>query len=369
MASRIPYDTTSDALLHPAKSAVFFQGWNPDVDNRNHDLLCAEMSRLAYAPPEVVRPALQGIGFTSVDFFGGEGAGARKDLIGTQGFMARNPSGNLTVVAFRGTESDKFEDLLSDGRTLQKEWPQSPGCLVHAGFADCWNSASHQVNALLAKREGTLLITGHSLGAALATLAAVSARPTKLITFGSPRVGNEKLGALLAGIEVRRIVHCCDLIARIPPERFDPEHVDQLLTELDLPSLHGLLARPALPGANKAITFAFGRLGLDPRFAHVSPERYGDRNGRLQGSITDEDRRQDQETARRAFKQPAAHESFRPLNERLQELLKMPTHGDALQALHSFMGHLFARAGTSVAFRDLADHAPVNYVSLFTGRN
>ena len=54
MAHAIPYDATADALNHPARNAVYFQGWTA-ADVARTDLLSAEMSRLAYAPPEVVR--------------------------------------------------------------------------------------------------------------------------------------------------------------------------------------------------------------------------------------------------------------------------------------------------------------------------
>jgi hypothetical protein len=167
MASKVAYDTSSDALLRPAHNADFFKGWVPDVDNLNQDLLCAEMSRLAYAPEDVIRHSLAPIGFSAVEPIGGESLKERFGASGTQGFVAHRL--RLTVLAFRGTESDKVEDLLSDGRTLdQKEWPQSEGCLVHCGFAGCWDPVSASVTRLLADRKGTLLITGHSLGAAVA---------------------------------------------------------------------------------------------------------------------------------------------------------------------------------------------------------
>ena len=343
MASKIPYDTSADALLHPAKNAVFFQGWAP-ADSQNHDLLCAEMSRLAYASPEVVRSSLVRIGFMPPDFIGGDGVDERKDLRGTQGFVTHHPSLGLTVLAFRGTEPDKFEDLLSDTKTLQREWPNSPGCLVHAGFADGWDPVKDRVTSLLANREDVLLMTGHSLGAALATLAAIVVRPTKLITFGSPRVGNENFCALLAGVEVRRFVHCCDLVARIPPERFDQKHVSEL-AQTDLRAFfRPSLLRRAVAAIASAFHAPHPDPDLDPHFKHAALARYADRNGQIQADITDEAVLEDQAAARRAYRQ-AAPKSFWQL------------------------GKLFARASTSVPFRDLADHAPINYVSLFTGRS
>src|SRR5262249_34657770 len=66
-------------------------------------------------------------------------------------------------------------------------------------------------------RTGTIL-TGHSLGAAMATLTASVLRPTLLVTLGSPRVGNADFAASLAGIACVRIVDCCDVLTRVPPE-------------------------------------------------------------------------------------------------------------------------------------------------------
>jgi len=374
MADRIPYDTSSDALLRPALNAVFFRGWDREADTRNHDLLCAEMSRLAYAPQAVVERSLAGIGFAVPEFIGGDDLEERLDARGTQGFVARHPGLNLTVLAFRGTESGKFEDLIADAEILEEAWPDSPGSMVHAGFAACWRLVTERVAALLPEPRGTLLITGHSLGAALATLAAIVLRPTKLIAFGSPRVGNQELCALLAGVEVRRFVHCCDLVARVPPEQFDRGHVGQLLTELAHPGLHDVLERAALQGAAGAISLVFQGLRLDPRFQHAGTTFYADRNGRVLGEVTDQVRLADQDDARRAYTQPASPESFRQLAERLRALTLTATAASgnplqtALQILRSFTGHLFAGTGASVALRDLADHAPINYVSLFTGR-
>ena len=71
MAQRYPYNTSNAALLTPAdltKNPPFFENWNLDTDTANHDLLCAEMSRLAYAEPEVVTTALSTIGFVPIGF-------------------------------------------------------------------------------------------------------------------------------------------------------------------------------------------------------------------------------------------------------------------------------------------------------------
>ena len=77
---------------------------------------------------------------------------------------------------------------------------------VHSGFKTQYDSIRDQVFQFVAEKfklykPKQLLITGHSLGGALATLCALDFRlnpvpnyqPTiKVITFGAPQVGNEK---------------------------------------------------------------------------------------------------------------------------------------------------------------------------------
>ena len=61
------------------------------------------------------------------------------------------------------------------------------------------------ISQVLAARGGHLLISGHSLGAGLATLAAAdhASRNPALITFGSARVGD---GALCAGVRLGHLI-------------------------------------------------------------------------------------------------------------------------------------------------------------------
>src|SRR5947208_176128 len=117
MPQPIPYNTAKDALLRPAENAVFFDQWE-EKDFGNHDLLCAEISRLAYAPFNVVKDTLERRDF-SLTFIGGDGAAARVQTDGTQAFVASSKARGVTVLAFRGTQSNSPEDLIADMLTLQ----------------------------------------------------------------------------------------------------------------------------------------------------------------------------------------------------------------------------------------------------------
>jgi len=147
MIQPIPYNTTKAALLRPAKNAVFFDGWE-EKDFGNYDLLCAEMSRLAYAPFNVVKDTLASRNFSLVTFIGGDDAAARVRTDGTQAFVASSKARGVTVLAFRGTQADSPEDLIADLLTLQ-DADYLPGCRVHTGFAKCYRLVAKDVaNAL-----------------------------------------------------------------------------------------------------------------------------------------------------------------------------------------------------------------------------
>lgn len=81
-----------------------------------------------------------------------------------------------------------------------------------------------------------LLITGHSLGGALSTLLTFEMlyventnMNIKLITFGSPRVGNKKFVSLFNDFSIysNRITHYYDMVPHIPQEFLKYNHISQ----------------------------------------------------------------------------------------------------------------------------------------------
>jgi hypothetical protein len=99
------------------------------------------------------------------------------------------------------------------------------GARVHAGFSEQWSSVRERVLSELQKTNPTqILLTGHSLGSALATISAtdVMARfpdaQVELITFGAPRCGNaEFIDKVSARVDVfTRVVNDSDFIPWMP---------------------------------------------------------------------------------------------------------------------------------------------------------
>ncbi len=214
----IPYSAEKDDLYYPAKRAVFFPNGRPHSDAA----LCVEMARLAYCRLETSFPFDQGrirkllgrIQFTDCRFF--ETAN-QPEGGGSHAFLALDEKNRIAVLAFRGTDKDDYSDLSDDFNALPHPWPA--GGNVHSGFAkallDVWQGID---SALPLVNNYKVLFTGHSLGAAMATLASSLRAPNSLYTFGSPRVGDQAFVDLLKGLDNHRYVDCCDLVARLPPE-------------------------------------------------------------------------------------------------------------------------------------------------------
>jgi triacylglycerol lipase len=145
------------------------------------------------------------------------------------GLMGRNPATGTAFVSFRG--SSDVEDWLADLDAVPGAYlPVSGFGQVHAGFQDVYELVRKSIAANLATATvgcDQILVTGHSLGAALAVLAAPdivrNMPPNKieprLITFAGPRVGlTDFADAFNAAIEsCFRVVNFLDVVPYVPP--------------------------------------------------------------------------------------------------------------------------------------------------------
>jgi pimeloyl-ACP methyl ester carboxylesterase len=73
-----------------------------------------------------------------------------------------------------------------------------------------------------------MVLTGHSLGAAMATLAASVFPGCRLVTFGSPRVGDAEFVSASLAAQVERYVDCSDVVTAVPPEVLEYVHLGQM---------------------------------------------------------------------------------------------------------------------------------------------
>lgn len=178
------------------------------VDNA---LALARAARLAYKGPEKVGHTLQEWGFELIEFFDSEG---------TQAFIAG--SEDATLLSFRGTEEPA--DFITDvDMRLVAEDPGRTHRGFHEGLDRVWSEVLTRVREQPASRP--LWLTGHSLGAGLATIAAARLAldeqlvPQGVYTIGSPRVGDRAFaGAYDRALKRRtfRFVNNNDVVTRFP---------------------------------------------------------------------------------------------------------------------------------------------------------
>lgn len=137
---------------------------------------------------------------------------------GTQAFLAKN--NEFVVLSFRGTQPDKWEDVKTDARFVKKKTIDGK---VHTGFKQAFEDVKAPILDALRNQIGNmpLYITGHSLGAALATVATQELEEefhdqiAACYTFGSPRVGDGKYEKAIKA-PFYRIVNTTDIVTLLP---------------------------------------------------------------------------------------------------------------------------------------------------------
>lgn len=138
-------------------------------------------------------------------------------------------SPQVALVSFRGTESrgDCLRNLNVPGRTR-------PYGVVHRGFLAAFQAIESCIREVLASiSDRKLILTGHSLGGALATVAAAELQrdlPASLIaTYGQPAVGRGTFHSFIQQHYSRkffRFVNDDDIVPQVPPGF---EHTGRLL--------------------------------------------------------------------------------------------------------------------------------------------
>ena len=176
----------------------------------------------------------------------------------TQAFVCEN-AGSI-VLAFRGSELptgvDGFKDwlltnarnflVLPEGRIGTDFAAAGVGARFHRGFmealSEIWEPLVSAVEAALQRKERPIWITGHSLGGAVALLAAWRLHQKfisihRIVTFGAPMIGNN--AAALAfqrefGGRIIRYVDHSDMVPRLPTMSLLSNEYDHVQREIIL---------------------------------------------------------------------------------------------------------------------------------------
>ena len=167
-------------------------------------LTFANISAITYEDPKDSKAKFKSFGFTIVEFFNVEGA---------QAYLLKDMN-DIHVLSFRGTEVTERSDILADlksGKNIE-----GIGGKIHVGFKGEINKLWPVIEKAVANID-SLYVTGHSLGAAMATIASgrMQSKVLALITFGSPRVGNKEYVNSLT-VTHYRVQNNCDDVTKVP---------------------------------------------------------------------------------------------------------------------------------------------------------
>lgn len=146
--------------------------------------------------------------------------------LNTRGLVAT--FGGDCLVTFKGSTSISNYLLGDFDIFLEQPFSSCPHCRVHKGFYKSWSSLAAETNRALEDLGcGTkpLRMSGHSLGGAMALLAAFQLsdkyRIKEIYTFGQPRVGNDAwvsaFAARMANVTFFRVVSYMDPVPHLPP--------------------------------------------------------------------------------------------------------------------------------------------------------
>jgi hypothetical protein len=218
-----PIDTTfakfddnaaNETIFFAAAAYCMFWQQTPDWFNESTCLACVNASR-SVSNLLTMRSPNDIFGFSVVDH-------ARKQI----------------VFSFKGTDPWDFWNWLVNLNTLRMGYPPLPQALVHRGFYQAYASITPNVTSIMSNdlapfANYDILVTGHSLGCALAIFAFVEileqnlAPPNAHVTmygYGCPRVGDSTFQQYIQTLTTRRntsffrIVHNQDIVPHVPPQ-------------------------------------------------------------------------------------------------------------------------------------------------------
>ncbi|MGK0298117.1 MAG: triacylglycerol lipase [Gammaproteobacteria bacterium] len=228
-------DNSIASLFKPGKSNRYFDICNPvqiSRDDRTFNLWnawwLAELSRLAYREDKhnnyeenkiiSTDNILKQVGMEKIgEIYNAEtstyGLLIKVDVIDVSS-QDKTP---CLVLAFCG--SNELQDWKINFRAYQAsfyDWGN-----VHSGFNYAFLSIKDELLKLPEIQKYPLYITGHSLGAALATLCVLylsdnGVNMAACYNYGSPRVGDDKFTASLSDKMIYRVINHCDIVTTLP---------------------------------------------------------------------------------------------------------------------------------------------------------
>jgi predicted lipase len=151
------------------------------------------------------------------------------------GFVATDTTNKVIVLSFRGSRS--VRNFITDIVFPTIPTTICPTCLASKGFWGSWLEAQKNVLSAIATAKAQypdykVVATGHSLGGALASLAAGVLRSqgttVDLYTYGAPKIGLESISQYLTNTTMGatyRVTHKNDPVPKLPPALLGFRHI------------------------------------------------------------------------------------------------------------------------------------------------
>ncbi|KAJ9056760.1 hypothetical protein DSO57_1029701 [Entomophthora muscae] len=153
-------------------------------------------------------------------------------IFDTRAIIGVNSARKEIILAFRGTQSGL--NLLEDFVFSHTPMNVAPLATVHTGFKNIADAmapeyiqALHHLLTTSSYRDYNVVVTGHSLGGALAHIASIHVQQgleidwerIRVVTFGQPRVGNLEFARWFnqQPVTYTRIVNENDPVPHVPP--------------------------------------------------------------------------------------------------------------------------------------------------------
>jgi len=233
-----------EAVFSPHKFTPYIITQQMDFDElwkTNQSLLFSGMAHIAYFNKKKAANFLKQLKANSFYFY---------DCNGAQAFLAIWQ--DKAILAFRGTQPSEAKknkwpklgffrrlklnythhlwldaqssffinnDILADLKLIPTKFDEYDDVVVHSGFLEELNKLWPEIKKDIEKHvaERPIWTTGHSLGGAISTLAAMRYPFENVITFGEPRVGSN-IGAAFKAKNHLRYVNGKDPVPTVPPE-------------------------------------------------------------------------------------------------------------------------------------------------------
>ena len=210
--SELAYLRFNPIFQHATKD-YFLANISRLIDDEKKSSLLKLIDRLAYDHEKEKHRLIDELGLLDIQLI------TTFDQNGTQAILVGNTK--FIVLAFRGTEATSIQDIKSDAKAVVTGCDS--GGNIHSGFNEAYNAVALDIQNVLSDGkhdDRPLFITGHSLGGALATIAAKKLTHKGGIagcyTFGAPRVGDEEWGANIK-TPIHRLVNAADCVTMLPP--------------------------------------------------------------------------------------------------------------------------------------------------------